>query len=100
MDYTLAQYKPDTFELLAHSQTVDKLVTAFGYPSELYDFKFDWRYMMRGLIIDKVCVGLALPLLHSAGYNHRAAGFGCLHKQRNHPLLLAPCLHASSASRQ
>jgi hypothetical protein len=55
MDYTLAQYKPDTFELLAHSQTVDKLVTAFGYPPELYDFKFDWRYMMRGLIIDKVC---------------------------------------------
>ncbi|WIA37290.1 hypothetical protein OEZ86_014231 [Tetradesmus obliquus] len=53
MDYTLAQYKPDTFELLAHSQTVDKLVTAFGYPPELYDFKFDWRYMMRGLIIDK-----------------------------------------------
>jgi hypothetical protein len=55
MDYTLAQYKPDTFELLAHSQTVDKLVTAFGYPPELYNFKFDWRYMMRGLIIDKVC---------------------------------------------
>lgn len=54
MDYTLAQYKPDTFEQLAHTQTVDKLVTAFGYPPELYDFKFDWRYMMRGLIIDKV----------------------------------------------
>eukprot|EP00879_Flechtneria_rotunda_P000833 GHRR01000958.1.p1 GENE.GHRR01000958.1~~GHRR01000958.1.p1 ORF type:complete len:660 (+),score=216.69 GHRR01000958.1:198-2177(+) len=53
MDYTLAQYKPDTFELLAHTQTVDKLVTAFGYPPELYDFKFDWRYMMKGLIIDK-----------------------------------------------
>lgn len=55
MDYTLAQYKPDTFELLAHTQTIDKLVTAFGYPPELYDFKFDYRYMMRGLIIDKVC---------------------------------------------
>lgn len=54
MDYTLAQYKPDTFEELAHQQTVDKLVTAFGYPAELYDFKFDWRYMMRGLIMDKV----------------------------------------------
>jgi hypothetical protein len=54
MDYTLAQYKPDTFELLAHTQTIDKLVSAFGYPPELYDFKFDYRYMMRGLIIDKV----------------------------------------------
>ena len=56
MDYTLAQYKPDTFELLAHRQTIDKLVTAFGYPPELYDFEFDHRYMMRGLIIDKVRV--------------------------------------------
>ena len=27
-----AQYKPDTFEALAHRQTVDKLVKAFGYP--------------------------------------------------------------------
>lgn len=27
-----AQYKPDTFEGLAHRQTVDKLVKAFGYP--------------------------------------------------------------------
>ena len=33
MDYTLAQYKPDTFEGLAHRQTVDKLVKAFGYPA-------------------------------------------------------------------
>lgn len=56
MDYTLAQYKPDTFEQRAHQQTIDKLVTAFGYPTELYDFKFDWRYMMRGLIMDKVFV--------------------------------------------
>ncbi len=28
-----AQYKPDTFEGLAHRQTVDKLVKAFGYPA-------------------------------------------------------------------
>ncbi|KAF8065819.1 nt5c2 [Scenedesmus sp. PABB004] len=53
MDYTLAQYKPDTFEQLAHSQTVDKLVSVFGYPPSLYDLTFDWRHMMRGLIIDK-----------------------------------------------
>ncbi|KAI7837934.1 hypothetical protein COHA_008240 [Chlorella ohadii] len=53
MDYTLAQYKPDTFEGLAHRQTVDKLVKAFGYPAALYDLSFDYRYMMRGLVIDK-----------------------------------------------
>lgn len=32
MDYTLAQYKPETFEVLAHDETVKKLVSAFGYP--------------------------------------------------------------------
>lgn len=31
-DYTLAQYKPNTFEALAHEQTIDKLVRFFGYP--------------------------------------------------------------------
>lgn len=31
-DYTLAQYKPEAFETLAHDQTVDKLVKYFGYP--------------------------------------------------------------------
>eukprot|EP00803_Ostreobium_quekettii_P001635 evm.model.scf_402.8 EVM.evm.TU.scf_402.8 scf_402:69587-73325(-) len=53
MDYTLAQYRSETFETLAHSRTVEKLVAAFGYPPEIREFKFDWRYMMRGLIIDK-----------------------------------------------
>ncbi|KAL4448376.1 hypothetical protein ABPG75_005595 [Micractinium tetrahymenae] len=53
MDYTLAQYKPETFEALAHTQTVDKLVKFFGYPAELYDLTFDHTYMCRGLIIDK-----------------------------------------------
>lgn len=48
------QYKPDTFERLAHSATIEKLVSVFGYPPELHDLTFDWRYMMRGLIIDKV----------------------------------------------
>jgi HAD superfamily 5'-nucleotidase-like hydrolase len=38
---------------LAHRQTVDKLVKAFGYPEALYCLAFDYRYMMRGLVIDK-----------------------------------------------
>eukprot|EP00884_Botryococcus_braunii_P012808 jgi/Botrbrau1/21528/Bobra.174_2s0031.1 len=53
MDYTLAQYRPETFETLAYELTIDKLVRNCGYPKELYDFKFDWRYMVRGLTIDK-----------------------------------------------
>lgn len=32
MDYTLSQYKPETFEKLAFDLTVQKLVEVFGYP--------------------------------------------------------------------
>eukprot|EP00898_Chlorokybus_atmophyticus_P002579 jgi/Chlat1/3321/Chrsp22S03415 len=53
MDYTLAQYKSETFETLAYQLTVQKLVTLFGYPEEILDWKFDWTYMVRGLAIDK-----------------------------------------------
>eukprot|EP01026_Neomeris_dumetosa_P053797 TRINITY_DN4814_c0_g1_i8.p1 TRINITY_DN4814_c0_g1~~TRINITY_DN4814_c0_g1_i8.p1 ORF type:complete len:190 (-),score=15.87 TRINITY_DN4814_c0_g1_i8:91-660(-) len=53
MDYTLAQYKAETFEKLAYYSTVEKLVKNFGYPEEIQDFMFDWRYMTRGLTIDK-----------------------------------------------
>ena len=54
MDYTLAQYKAEAFESLAHRQTIKKLVEYFGYPPQLLELTFDWRYMMRGLILDKV----------------------------------------------
>ena len=53
LDYTLASYKPSSFEALAHDATVEKLVTFFNYPDSLYDLTFDWRYMARGLVIDK-----------------------------------------------
>lgn len=35
MDYTLAQYKSETFESLAYEGTVRKLVYDLGYPSEV-----------------------------------------------------------------
>ncbi|KAG2449454.1 hypothetical protein HYH02_005601 [Chlamydomonas schloesseri] len=53
MDYTLAQYKPDTFEGLAHKETVSKLIEVFRYPEELRSLDFQWDYMTKGLIIDK-----------------------------------------------
>lgn len=34
MDYTLAQYMPETFESLAYEGTIRKLVYDLGYPSE------------------------------------------------------------------
>ncbi|GAX84402.1 hypothetical protein CEUSTIGMA_g11824.t1 [Chlamydomonas eustigma] len=53
MDYTLAQYRPETFEALAHKETIEKLVHNFKYPEELRSLKFQWDYMVKGLIIDK-----------------------------------------------
>ncbi|XP_075517015.1 uncharacterized protein LOC142551589 isoform X1 [Primulina tabacum] len=53
MDYTLAQYKSETFESLAYEGTVRKLVNDLGYPKELLDWSFDWTYMVRGLVLDK-----------------------------------------------
>ncbi|XP_040997506.1 5'-nucleotidase domain-containing protein 4-like isoform X1 [Juglans microcarpa x Juglans regia] len=53
MDYTLAQYKPETFESLAYEGTIKKLVHDLGYPCELLDWSFDWKYMVRGLVLDK-----------------------------------------------
>ncbi|KAH9692975.1 cytosolic IMP-GMP specific 5-nucleotidase [Citrus sinensis] len=66
MDYTLAQYKPETFESLAYDGTVRKLVYDLGYPEEvcllivyacvinnLLEWSFDWKYMVRGLVLDK-----------------------------------------------
>ncbi|KAG9140251.1 hypothetical protein Leryth_014690 [Lithospermum erythrorhizon] len=53
MDYTLAQYKPETFESLAYDGTLRKLVYNLHYPSELLDWSFDSTYMVRGLVLDK-----------------------------------------------
>eukprot|EP00210_Caulerpa_lentillifera_P009304 g8869.t1 len=53
MDYTLAQYKPETFETMTHDETINKLITLLNYPEEISNFSFDCYYMMRGLIVDK-----------------------------------------------
>jgi HAD superfamily 5'-nucleotidase-like hydrolase len=54
MDYTLAQYIPETFELLAHRGAVDKLVNFMGYPEEIKALPdYDPNFFQRGLMIDK-----------------------------------------------
>ena len=53
-DYTLTSYVPETFEKLAHAETVEKLITKFGYPDQpLRSLSFDPNLMVRGLVIDK-----------------------------------------------
>lgn len=52
MDYTLAQYIPESFERLAHDEAAKKLVERLGYPSWLLEERFDSRAVIRGLLID------------------------------------------------
>ena len=53
MDYTLAMYKPETFEKLAYAETKKKLVDVYGFPSEVLELEYDHAYMVRGLVVDK-----------------------------------------------
>jgi hypothetical protein len=39
MDYTLAEYIPETFDLLAYDGALDKLVNTMGYPRECSEFQ-------------------------------------------------------------
>ncbi len=53
MDYTLALYKPETFEKLAYIETLKKLVE-LGYSKDILNWEFDHTYMIRGLVLDKI----------------------------------------------
>jgi len=55
MDYTLAQYIPETFEVLAEHGAMEKLVNFMGYPSEILSLPdYDPNFFQRGLVIDKL----------------------------------------------
>jgi len=53
MDYTLAEYIPETFDMLAYDGALEKLVSSMGYPAAALDFRYDPYAYMRGLVIDK-----------------------------------------------
>ena len=52
MDYTLAEYCSETFDLLAYDGAVDKLV-GMGYPEAIRGFEYDPAAYQRGLVMDK-----------------------------------------------
>jgi len=52
MDWTLAQYKEE-FDLLAYNGAVNLLVETFGYPTELYSYRYHQTAYRRGCLIDK-----------------------------------------------
>uniref|UniRef100_A0A7S3Z779 5'-nucleotidase n=1 Tax=Lotharella globosa TaxID=91324 RepID=A0A7S3Z779_9EUKA len=53
MDYTLALYRPDTFEKLVYKEALKRLVNKKGYPSSILGYEYDPTYYVRGLHVDK-----------------------------------------------
>ncbi|HEX2732737.1 MAG TPA: HAD-IG family 5'-nucleotidase [Polyangiaceae bacterium] len=52
MDYTLAIYQQEAMDALSVEVTIDNLVS-FGYPEYLRNLKYDSRFPIRGLHIDR-----------------------------------------------
>jgi HAD superfamily 5'-nucleotidase-like hydrolase len=52
MDYTLAIYKQDQMDALSIELTAERMVQR-GYPAYLKHLRYDTRFPMRGLLIDK-----------------------------------------------
>ena len=92
MDYTLAEYVPETFDLLAYDGAIEKLVNTMGYPAAVLDLVYDPHAYMRGLVIDKkrgnllkldrhkyVKAGrpIASPLPSRSGHSSPRARAGC-----------------------
>jgi len=53
MDYTLALYRPDTFENLVYKEALKRLVNKKGYPESILEYEYDPTYYVRGLHVDK-----------------------------------------------
>ena len=53
MDYTLAEYIPETFDLLAFNGALTKMIHDLGYPTEIRSFRYDPHRYQRGLLMDK-----------------------------------------------
>lgn len=53
MDYTLAIYRRETFDVLTYQLTLERLIDTFDYPEMIRNEPFDPSFAIRGLVIDK-----------------------------------------------
>ncbi|MDW8189880.1 MAG: HAD-IG family 5'-nucleotidase [Pseudobdellovibrionaceae bacterium] len=65
MDHTLIRYNSEVFENLSFELLKTKLIQK-GYPEEIKDFKFNFHFAIRGLVIDKKRGNLLKLNRHSA----------------------------------
>lgn len=53
MDYTLALYHQERLEELSIELTIENLITNLGYPEEIRHLRYDPRFAVRGLVVDR-----------------------------------------------
>ncbi|HSZ81201.1 MAG TPA: HAD-IG family 5'-nucleotidase [Polyangia bacterium] len=81
MDYTLALYNQARIEELSIRATVDKLVTAKGYPEVIRTLAYDPQLALRGLVVDRLNGNVFKPDRY--GYPGRARhGFATLGRDK------------------
>jgi 5'-nucleotidase len=79
MDYTLAIYQQEAMDALSIELTIENLIE-FGYPEYLRNLKYDSRFPMRGLHIDKQ-LGNVLKMDRFAAIHKGYHGFRRLDKE-------------------
>ncbi|MEM6531239.1 MAG: HAD-IG family 5'-nucleotidase [Myxococcota bacterium] len=84
MDYTLARYRRERLERLGHELTIEKLVGR-GYPAGIRDLRYDPRFVIRGLIVDKE-LGNILKLDRHRHVGRAYHGREPLSRERRHEL--------------
>lgn len=84
MDYTLARYRRERLERLGHELTIEKLIQR-GYPPGIRDLRYDPRFVIRGLIVDKQ-LGNILKLDRHRHVGRAYHGREPLAKERRHEL--------------
>lgn len=53
LDHTLALYKPLAIERLAFEETKRKLIADHGFPEEVLSLRYNPRFVIRGLVVDR-----------------------------------------------
>jgi len=100
LDHTLAHYASMPVEELAFDVTKKKLVEVKGYPEVILGYKYDPRFVIRGLVIDKKRGNIIKMNYH--GYVSRAYhGRRVIHSDerkkqyRHRPIHLSNAMYAS-----
>ncbi|ACY15938.1 HAD-IG family 5'-nucleotidase [Haliangium ochraceum] len=94
MDYTLARYQQERLEKLSIDLTLKYLVQNHGYPDAIRELRYDPRFAIRGLVVDRALGNVLKMDRH--GYVRRAYhGFRLLDKEERREHYLSKRINLS-----